>query len=163
MKDKRNSLQEEVNAFLKDLDDYSKPPEPPEPPQHESVDPRAIIPTHKIESYKDDWASIAVPNYYKVNVNQYVGEQKEQIFDILSQHKKNILQANAGTGKNTFMLDLAKSGLIQKLGCERLIITVMVTTVGAQSQRDFQKDFAREKEIAEEKVKSIKSILSPKV
>lgn len=139
MKEERNKLKDTVKDFLQDIDDYLKPLPPLEPPRKTKRDPLPIIPTHKIKSYKDDWASIEVPKCYRVDINQYLGEQQDDIFQILGQHKKNILYANAGTGKNTLMINLAKSGLVQRLGCERLIIVVLVTTVGQQSQKDFAK------------------------
>lgn len=120
--------------------------------------------TTNIPQYKDDPDSIGIENAFKVDFRQYVGETDplpsssknkavsasplNQIFALLKNENRLMLQANAGTGKSSLILRLVDAltstahrspDLLQlnKIGINKVLILEPTTAITEQLRQDF--------------------------
>lgn len=100
-----------------------------------------------VKAVESDIFSIDVPFAYKLNFNQYLGENLpfEAIKSLLMYESKLSIQSPAGTGKSTVIQDLCKpetngkNFVFNSLGIEKTIVACPTTAIALQLQKDFEK------------------------
>ncbi len=87
-----------------------------------------------IKQFKDDNYSIAIPHCYVVNFDQYLTDKQnniEQLTQIISTHKRTLIQSAAGTGKSWGFFEVAQK-LLSSEKYQRVVKVVPTLAICGQ-------------------------------